>query len=302
MVDPKKQFHGVFGFPVTPFKDDLSLDLPALEQNVDWMAKHPFCAMVATGGTGEVYSMTPEESIEVVRVTVKTVKGRMPIVAGVGYNTVMACHMAKKMEKAGASALLVMPPYYINAPEAGMIAYFKAINDACGLPLSFYTRDWAAFTAAQVGRLCDAVPNLKMWKDGQGDMRKYQRIMQTIGDRLTWVGGIGDDCAPGYFAIGCQAYTSSISNISPKMSFAIADAGLKGDRNAMNALMAKYVHPLYALRDRMKGYEVSIMKSAMDMIPGLRGGPVRPPLVNTATADIADLKKLMKLYADYDKG
>ena len=302
MVDPKKQFHGVFGFPVTPFKDDLSLDLAGLEANVDWMAKHPFCAMVATGGTGEVYSMTPEESVEVVRVTVKTVKKRMPIVAGVGFNAAIACQMAKKMEKAGAAALLVMPPYYINAPEAGMIAYFKAINDSCGLPLSFYTRDWAGMSAAQVGRLCDAAPNLKMWKDGQGDMRKYQRIIQTVGDRLAWIGGIGDDCAPGYFAIGCQAYTSSISNISPKMSLAIAEAGLKGDRDAMNALMAKYVHPLYALRDRMKGYEVSVMKSAMDMIDGLRGGPVRPPLVNTLPADVADLKKLMKLYAAYDKG
>lgn len=300
MLDPKKQFHGVFGFPVTPFKDDLSLDIEGLEKNVDWMAKHPFCAMVAAGGTGEVYSMTPDESVAVVRATVKAVNGRMPVVAGVGFNTVIAASMARQMEDAGAEALLVMPPYYVNAPEAGMIEYFKAVNNACGLALSFYTRDWAAYTPAQVERLCDAVPNLKMWKDGQGDMRKYQKIITTMGDRLAWIGGIGDDCAPGYFAIGCQAYTSSISNISPKMSFAIAEAGLKGDRETMNALMAKYVVPLYALRDRLRGYEVSIMKSAMDMIPGLRGGPVRPPLVNTSAADEVDLRKLMELYAAYD--
>ena len=300
MLDPKKQFHGVFGFPVTPFKDDLSLDIAALEKNVDWMAKHPFCAMVAAGGTGEVYSMTPEESVAVVRATVKAVNGRMPVVAGVGFGSTIAASMARQMEDAGAEALLVMPPYYINAPEAGMIEYFKAVNNSCGLALSFYTRDWAAYGPAQVARLCDAVPNLKMWKDGQGDMRKYQRIMTTMGDRLAWIGGIGDDCAPGYFAIGCQAYTSSISNISPKMSFAIAEAGLKGDRAAMTGLMTKYVGPLYALRDRLRGYEVSIMKSAMDMIPGLRGGPVRPPLVNTLPADEADLRKLMDLYAAYD--
>ena len=90
MIDAKKQFKGVFGFPVTVFKKDLSLDLDGLASNVDEMSKHPFCATVAAGGTGEVYSMTVEESIEVVRTTVDAVAGRMPVVAGVGFNTAMA--------------------------------------------------------------------------------------------------------------------------------------------------------------------------------------------------------------------
>ena len=74
-------FRGVFGFPVTPFQKDLSLDLAALERNCDWMAGFPFCSQVIAGGTGEVYSMTPEESIECVRVSVKAINGRMPVVA-----------------------------------------------------------------------------------------------------------------------------------------------------------------------------------------------------------------------------
>lgn len=297
MLDPKKAFHGVFGFPVTPFKQDLSLDLAALEKNCDWMAGFPFCSQVIAGGTGEVYSMTPEESIECVRVSVKAINGRMPVVAGVAYNTTMACHMAREMEKAGAEALLVMPPYYINAPEEGMFQYFEAIGNSCGLPLSFYTRDWAAFSPSQVQRLLDRVPSLKMWKDGQGDMRKYQRIICEVGDRIAWVGGIGDDCAPGYFAVGCQAYTSSISNIAPKLSLDIAEKGLKGDFAGLAALMKKYVHPLYALRDRSRGYEVSIMKAAMEVL-GHPAGPVRPPLTNISDSEMAEVRKLMEVYAD----
>jgi 5-dehydro-4-deoxyglucarate dehydratase len=297
MLDPKKAFHGVFGFPVTPFQQDLSLDLAGLEKNCDWMAGFPFCSQVIAGGTGEVYSMTPEESIECVRVAVKAINGRMPVVAGVAYNTAMACQMARGMEKAGAEALLVMPPYYINAPEEGLIQYFEAIGNSCGLPLSFYTRDWAAFSPAQVQRLLDRVPSLKMWKDGQGDMRKYQRIICEVGDRIAWVGGIGDDCAPGYFAVGCQAYTSSISNIAPKLSLKIAELGLKGDYAGLAELMKKYVHPLYALRDRCKGYEVSMMKSAMEIL-GHPAGPVRPPLVNIKDSELAELRKLMEVYGD----
>ena len=75
MLDPKKAFHGVFGFPVTPFQKDLSLDLAGLERNCDWMAGFPFCSQVLAGGTGEVYSMTPQESIECVRVAVKAING-----------------------------------------------------------------------------------------------------------------------------------------------------------------------------------------------------------------------------------
>jgi 5-dehydro-4-deoxyglucarate dehydratase len=81
-TDVRNRFTGVFGFPITPFRKDLSLDLDALARNVAEMAKHPFCAMVAAGGTGELYSMTADEIVEVVRVTVQATAGRMPVVAG----------------------------------------------------------------------------------------------------------------------------------------------------------------------------------------------------------------------------
>lgn len=288
---------GVFGFPTTPFKSDLSVDHDGLTKLADWMCGYSFCAQVAAGGTGEIYSMTVEENIDVVRTVVKAVNGRMPVVAGVGYNVPMGVAMAQGMEKAGADALLVMPPYYTNAPWDGLLRYYAEIGKSTGLPLSLYSRDWAAFTPDQVAQLCERVPTLTFWKDGQGDARKYQRIMNKVGDRLAWIGGIGDDCAPAYFAIGVQAYTSSISNVAPKLSLKIAEAGLKGDRDTMNALMKKYVLPLYALRDKKKGYEVSVMKKMMDML-GLPGGPVRPPLVEVTADEAAEIKKLTELYAD----
>jgi 5-dehydro-4-deoxyglucarate dehydratase len=148
-----------------------------------------------------------------------------------------------------------------------------------------------------VERLAVQVPTLKGWKDGQGDVRKYQRIMERNGDRLAWFGGLGDDCVPGYFAIGVQAYTSSISNIAPKLSLALAEAGMNRDFTRLNALMQRYVNPLYALRERVRGYEVAVMKEAMEIL-GLPAGPVRPPLMNCRAKDIDDLKQLMQLYGE----
>ncbi len=295
----RDRIRGVLGFPVTPFRQDLSLDLDALARNVDEMARHPFCAMVAAGGTGELYSLTPAEVEDVVRVTVEAAAGRMPVVAGTGFNGPIGADMARRAEKAGAEIILVLPPYYSNAPFEGLIDYYKEIGAATKLPLMVYSRDWAVFTPAMVSRLADRVPTLTFWKDGQGDARKYQRIMQSLGDRLAWLGGLGDDCVPAYFAIGVQAYTSSISNIAPRLSVELAEVALARDYERLDALMKKYVHPLYALRERVKGYEVTAMKAAMEML-GMPAGPVRPPLCPCSEKDLADLKQLMELYAaDY---
>ena len=296
-ADVRERFRGVFGFPVTPFRKDLSLDLDALAGNVDRMARHSFCGVVAAGGTGELYSLTVAEIIDVVRVTVEATAGRMPVVAGVGFNAALGAEIARGAEKAGAACLLVLPPYYSNAPEQGLFDYYEAVARASGLPLMVYSRDWAVFSPQMVARLAERLPSLAAWKDGQGDARKYQRIMSAVGERLAWFGGIGDDCVPAYFAIGVQAYTSSISNIAPKLSLQLADAGLARDFVRLDRLMQRYVHPLYAIRDRIRGYEVAVMKSAMEIL-GIPAGPVRPPLTNCGPHDVEDIRKLMEVYSE----
>ncbi|MBV9084128.1 MAG: 5-dehydro-4-deoxyglucarate dehydratase [Acidobacteriaceae bacterium] len=288
---------GVFGFPVTPFKKDLSLDLHGLKRNVEEMAGHLFCALVAAGGTGELYSLSPDEVEDVIKTTVKAVNGRMPVVAGTGFNVPLAVEIAKRAEKAGAACILALPPYYISAPEDGLFAYYEAIGRATNLPLMIYSRDWAVFTPEMVVRLAERVPTLAAWKDGQGDTRRLQRIMEYNGDRLAWFGGLGDDCVPGYFAVGVQAYTSSISNIAPKLSLALAEAGMQRNFIRLNELMKRYVNPLYALRERSRGYEVAVMKEAMQIL-GMPAGPVRPPLMNCREKDVADLRKLMDDYKE----
>ncbi len=288
---------GVFGFPVTPFRRDLSLDLDALERNVAEMASYPFCALVSAGGTGEVYSMSIDEIEQVIATTVRVVNGRMPVVAGTGFNVPMGVEIARRAQRAGAAYLLVLPPYYVGAPHEGLFAYYEAIGRATELPIMIYSRDWAVFTPDMVARLADRVPTLSAWKDGQGDVRKYRRIMEYNGDRLAWFGGQGDDCVTAYFAIGVQAYTSSISNIAPRLSVELAEAGMNQDFARLKELTQRYVNPLYALRERSKGYEVAVMKEAMEML-GRAAGPVRPPLMNCRPNDVEELRKLLEVYGD----
>jgi 5-dehydro-4-deoxyglucarate dehydratase len=288
----RSRLGGVIGFPVTPFKKDYTLDLDAVRTNVLEMVKMPLCAVVAAGGTGELYSLTPGEHQQVIAATAEAVGGAVPVIAGVGFGSALAVHLAKQAEEAGADGILCFPPYYTNAPFEGLLQYYSEISKATELGLLIYSRDWASFSPTEVYRLAESLPNLVAWKDGQGDLRRLQAVMERVGNRLHWVGGVGDDLVPGYYAIGIRTYTSSIAAIAPRLSMQLHERASMLDSGSLSRLMSNYVLPLYAIRTRRKGYEVSVMKCAMEIL-GKPAGPVRPPLPEVRPEDREHIAALM---------
>lgn len=289
---------GVIAFPVTPFHaSDLSLDLDGYRKNVEEMMDYPLAALVAAGGTGEMYSITPEEQLALVKATVEIAGGKIPVIAGAGFGGGLSVVMTAEAEKQGADGILMFPPYYPGADFEGLLDYYKGIGNATKLGLLLYGRDWVNLTPSQVERVAAEVPNLAAYKDGQGKVRDYQRTIQRVGDRLNWIGGIGDDCVPGYYSIGIRTYTSSVATISPKLSLQMHDLGAARDQDGLQAVMRKYVLPLYDIRARRKGYEVTVMKDAMNIL-GKAGGVVRPPLPQLNPGEHEEIEKLMAVYAD----
>ncbi len=283
---------GVISFPVTPFKKDLSLDLVGHRRNLRHLLEYPLTAIVCPAGTGEMYSLAPEEHLAVVQATVEEVAGKIPVLTGVGFNYPIAIQMAKQAAKAGVDGILALPPYFPGADEAGLFDYYKAIGDATKLGLLIYSRDWLNPGAAFVQKLADNIPTLIAWKDGQADTRRYQIIMDQVGDRLHWIGGAGDDAVPAYYSIGIRTFTSSIATIAPGLSLQLHQTAAAGDSATLARLMHDYVTPLYVLRTRRKGYEVSVMKTCMEL-RGLNGGPCRPPLPNVRPEEVKELRALM---------
>jgi 5-dehydro-4-deoxyglucarate dehydratase len=300
MMEPaqlRSTFSGVIAFPVTPFKQDLTLDLEGLRQNLTKLIEHPICAVVAAGGTGEMFSLTPDEHLQVIKTTVETVAGNAPVIVGVGFNQSLAVAMAQAAEECGADGILALPPYYPQADNQGMLEYYRAIGRATNLGMLIYSRDWVVFSAEMVERLT-SIPTLIAWKDGQGDVRRYQMIINRLGDRLCWIGGAGDDTVPGYYSIGIRAYTSSIATVAPRLSLKLHELAAAGQGEALMELMHSCVIPLYALRARRKGYEVSAMKAMMDMV-GLVGGTVRPPLVEVTSEEKEELRRLLDAWQPF---
>ena len=288
----RSRLSGVIAFPITPFKRDLALDLEGLQYNLSKLCRNPIAAIVAAGGTGEMYSLTPEEHLQVIKTTVDAAAGRVPVIAGVGFGQRLAVQLAQEAERAGAAGILAFPPYYPQADDDGLLEYYRAIGEATRLGMFIYSRDWATFSPAMVERLAD-IPTLIAWKDGQGDIRRLQMIMNRVGDRLHWIGGAGDDMVPAYYRIGIRTYTSSIATVAPRLSLKLHELAAGGDEAELLELMHRCVIPLYEIRARRKGYEVSTMKAMMDLA-GLRGGPVRPPLVNVRAEESAELRAILE--------
>src|SRR5690348_15801032 len=118
-------------------------------------------------------------------------------------------------------------------------------------------------------------------------------IRQRLGDRLHWIGGAGDDMVQGHYSIGIRTYTSSIANVTPKLSIRLHELASEGNSPELTKIMNDLIIPLYVQRARRKGYEVSAMKAMMDMA-GLVGGPVRPPLLDLRLDDLELLQGMMK--------
>ena len=288
----RNKLTGVIAFPVTPFKDNLSLDLPGLHNNLTKLLEHPVSCVVAAGGTGEMYSLTPAEYSRVIELTAHAIEDRIPVIAGVGFGQRLAIEMAQAAEKAGADGILAFPPYYPNAELEGLFDYYRSIGAATSLGLVIYSRDWATFTPEMVERLAAEIPTLVAWKDGHGDIRRLQAIMHRVGDRLQWIGGAGDDMIAAYYSIGVRAFSSSIATVAPRLSLKLHELGSAGDSEALADLLDRCVVPLFAIRSRRRGYEVSTMKTMMEMV-GLNAGPVRPPLVNVTPAEEDELRTIL---------
>ena len=217
----------------------------------------------------------------------------MPVIAGVGGSVAIAREQAGEAPRqAGAAGILALPPYYPHADEDGLLDYYAAIGAASSRGLLVYSRDWVNPGPAFVERLA-ALPTAVAWKDGQGDMRRYQIVMAGVGDRLHWVGGAGDDLVGAYYRLGIRCYTSSISNVAPRLSLAPARrAQPPATSRSWPRLLRQYVVPLYAFRARRKGYEVTVMKAMMTLL-GLAGGRSRPPLVEVSATEMEELSRML---------
>lgn len=182
----------------------------------------------------------------------------------------------------------------MNAEPAGLIAHAEAVCASTTLGVIFYNRDNAVLNESALEQLCERCPNLVGFKDGVGDIELMTGIYARLGDRLTYIGGLptAETFALPYLEMGVTTYSSAIFNFLPKFAQEFYAAVRRKDQTAVFAKLREFVLPYIAIRNRRKGYAVSIVKAGMKAV-GRPAGPVRPPLTDLDQNELEDLKKLI---------
>lgn len=295
-LDPQElraRVRGLVSFPVTPFTPDRSLDLSRFREHVRSMIDAHPAALFVCGGTGEFFSLHPDEYRALVRAAVEEARGDLPVVAAAGYGTRLAVDYAQMAERAGADGLLVLPPYLVQSEQEGLYQHYHAIAAATTLGLILYQRDNALFTPATVSRLAE-IPNVIGFKDGHGDMERLIRISRALGDRLLMMNGMptAEMSAKAFFGVGIDTYSSAVFNFVPEIARTFYAAISAGNGVEVDRLLDGFYRPFVDLRDQVKGYAIALIKAGLN-VTDRPVGSVRPPLINPSPEHEARLRDII---------
>ncbi|REJ07489.1 5-dehydro-4-deoxyglucarate dehydratase [Microbacterium bovistercoris] len=290
-------FSGILFFPVTPFDDGDRIDPELLAAHVASGVEHGAGGVFPACGTGEFHALSTAEAGLVVRTAVDAVAGRVPVIAGAGGPLGHAAEVARDAADAGADGLLVLPPYLVGAPQAGLIAYVERIAAASDLPVIVYHRANAQFTAESMRRLARN-PKVVGFKDGTGDVDAAQRIVRAVRaegrDDFAFFNGLltAELTQAAYRGLGIPLYSSAAFAMIPEVAKAYYDTYIAGDEDRRLQLLDGFYSPLVALRDESPGFGVSLIKAGL-RLGGMPVGGVRAPLVDPTPEQEARLADIL---------
>lgn len=276
---------------VTPFSEH-GVDYERLKKNLEFQYENGTSAVVVCGTTGENATHTPNEHDELVRVTVRTVNGRMKVIAGIGSNnTENALRAAENAKYSGADAVLMVTPYYNKTTQKGLVEHFSYVADRVDIPMILYnvpSRTGIGISADTCKALSQH-PNINGIKEASGDIALAAKIRSLCGDDLyIWSGN--DDCTIPLMSLGALGVISVASNIVPGAVAKLCALCLEGSYAEATELYAKYASLFSALFIETNPIPV---KAAMKMM-GMDSGILRLPLTEISQESFETLLKAMR--------
>jgi len=286
---------GLLSFPVTDFDQQGDFRPKTYIERLEWLAPYGATALFAAGGTGEYFSLVGDEYGAIIKTAVETCRGKVPIIAGAGGPTRMAIAHAQESERLGAHGVLLLPHYLTEAGQDGLIAHVEAVCKSVKFGVIVYNRNVCKLTPDSLAKLADRCPNLIGFKDGVGDIETMVAIYQRMGDRFSYLGGLptAEVYAAAYKALGTPVYSSAVFNFIPKTAMEFYHAVAADDLKTQHRLLHDFFMPYLAIRNRMQGYAVSIVKAGAKIV-GHDAGPVRAPLTDLKPNEMEELAALIK--------
>lgn len=223
-------FSGSIPALVTPFRDG-AFDAAAFAKLVDWQIGAGTSALVPCGTTGESATLSFDEHYRVIDACIETAAGRVPVIAGCGSNdTATAIRHMRHAEAAGASAALVVAPYYNRPSQDGIVAHYKALADASALPIVVYNVPGRTVTDISAETMCRLaeISSVVAIKDASGDLPRVTSHRAGAGADFCQLSGNDDLWLP-HAVMGGAGCISVTANVAPRLCADFAAATATGD-------------------------------------------------------------------------
>ena len=284
-------FQGAIVAVVTPFIDG-KVDEQGLKDLVEFHIENGTHGIVPCGTTGESATLDFDEHKRVIELTVQTVAGRVPVIAGTGANnTLEAIELTESAKASGADAVLSVVPYYNRPSQEGLYQHFKAIAEAVDIPMFLYnvpSRTVANMMPETVAR-CAGLKNVIGIKEATGSLNQISEVIRVCPDDFIVLSGDDFTSMPTVL-IGGKGVISVTSNVFPRAMADMMEAALAGD-----LARAKQIHyRLFPLMSAMFCYpSPAPAKKGLELMGRIQSGEVRLPMTRMDDASIETLKKAM---------
>jgi 4-hydroxy-tetrahydrodipicolinate synthase len=288
------QFKGAFVAIVTPFSDG-KIDEKELIDLIEFQIAGGTNGIVPCGTTGEAATMSHEEHHRVVELTIKTVNGRVPVVAGTGSNsTAETIELTRHAKEAGADGALVITPYYNKPSQEGLYQHFKAVAEAAELPIILYnvpSRTSVNMLPSTVAR-CAQIPNIVGIKEATGDLNQISEVIRLCPDDFTVLSG-DDFTSMATVAIGGKGVISVTSNVAPADMSNLMAAALEGDFAKARQIHYK-MFPLF----QAMFFDTNPVpaKTTLALMGKIKAANPRLPISDMNEAALARMKKVIAEY------
>ncbi|MCI8286392.1 MAG: 4-hydroxy-tetrahydrodipicolinate synthase [Lachnospiraceae bacterium] len=280
---------------VTPMRDNGEVDYERFAKQLKFQIENGTDAIIVCGTTGEASTLSHEEHLEVIRYCVKTVAGRIPVIAGTGSNcTETAIYLSREAETAGADGLLLVSPYYNKATQNGLYGHFRAVAEAVKLPILLYNipgRTGCNIQPETIVRLCRDVENIVGVKEASGDIAQITRLAALARGCVDIYSGNDNEIVP-IMSVGGLGVISVLANIAPAQTHEMCQRFLDGDVKGSCAMQLEAAELCAALFSEVNPIPV---KKALELM-GMDTGTLRRPLTEMEPVHVEYLKKTMKEY------
>ncbi|MEN8142463.1 MAG: 4-hydroxy-tetrahydrodipicolinate synthase [Thermodesulfobacteriota bacterium] len=289
------QFKGAYVAIVTPFTDAGKIDEQELVELIEFQVTNGTHGLVPCGTTGESATMSHEEHHRVVELTIKTVNGRVPVIAGTGSNsTAETIELTRHAKEAGADGALVITPYYNKPSQEGLYQHFKAVAEAVDIPMILYnvpSRTSINMLPATVAR-CAQIPNIVGIKEATGDLNQISDVIRLCPDDFIVLSG-DDFTSMATVAIGGKGVISVTSNVAPADMAALMEAALNDDFAKARQIHYK-MFPLF----QAMFFDTNPVpaKTTLALMGKIKAANPRMPIYEMNEAALVRMKKVISEY------